>query len=95
MFTTDWLSALDRRFHLTNRARPRRPRVSRRLRVAAELAPLEDRCLMSRTVPHTRPPVERLTTPPASGVIVIAGQQRDRAGSRDVSESSSKDDGYL
>jgi hypothetical protein len=71
MFTADWLSALDRRFHLTNRARPRRRRASRRLWVTAEVSLLEDRCLMSRTVPHTHPRVERLTTPPASGVIVM------------------------
>jgi hypothetical protein len=75
MFTADWLSALDRRFPLTNRARPRprprRRRVGRRLRVAAELAPLEDRCLMSRSMLGTHPRSERLTAPPTSGVIVM------------------------
>jgi hypothetical protein len=70
MFSADWLSALDRRFHLTNRARPRPRRVDRRLRVAAELSPLEDRCLMSRSMLGTHPRGGRLTAP-ASGVIVM------------------------
>ena len=71
MFPADWLSALDRRFHLMNRVRPRRRRDNHRLRVAAEVSPLEDRCLMSRSLHAAHPPREGLSTAPASGVIVM------------------------
>jgi hypothetical protein len=71
MFPADWLSALDCRFHLTNRVRPRRRRGNRPLRVAAEVSLLEDRCLMSRSLHAAHPPREGLTTAPASGVIVM------------------------
>ena len=46
MSAPDWLSALNRRFHLTKRARPRPRRGDRRLWVAAEVSTLEERCLM-------------------------------------------------
>jgi hypothetical protein len=71
MFATDWLSGLNHRLRLTNRLGPHRRRVDRRLRVAAEVSLLEDRCLMSRSVPYTHSRGERLTTPPAPGVIVM------------------------
>jgi hypothetical protein len=67
MFSANWLSALDRRFQRTNRARPRRRRLDRRLRVAAELSPLEDRCLMSRSMLGTHPRVRIRCQEPMPG----------------------------
>jgi hypothetical protein len=55
MFAAGWLSALDRRFHLTNRARPRGRRADRRLPFAGEVSLLEDRCLLSSSGPIPLP----------------------------------------
>ena len=95
MFPADWLSALDRRFHLTNRVRPRRRRGNRPLRVAAEVSLLEDRCLMSRSLHAAHPPCAGAYYRPRLGPDRHAGQQRVRAGRCDVSESKCKNDCYL
>ena len=80
MFTTDWLSALDRRFHLTqlcpSASASGQPPAAGRGRTLAVGRPLPD---VEDCAPH--PPAGRAANDaPCLGRDRDAGQQRDRAG---------------